>query len=84
MTYCAAELQRLERMRPWLTDRGIEVVAMTHAGAREVLAQIERDHLGFPIIIDQDLEVTRRLGWFDRSGSIGRRRKRNWRDPGRM
>ena len=55
-------------MRPWLTDRGIEVVAMTHAGAREVLAQIERDHLGFPIIIDQDLEVTRRLGWFDRAG----------------
>ena len=55
-------------MRPWLADRGIDVVAMTHAPAKEVLAQIERDHLGFPIIIDQDLEVTRRLGWFDRAG----------------
>ena len=55
-------------MRPWLADRAIGAVAMTHAPAKEVQVQIERDHLGFPIIIDPDLEVTRRLGWFDRAG----------------
>lgn len=55
-------------MRPWLTSHNIEVVAMTFATATAIQQQIERDGLGFPIMIDHNLELTKRLGWYDRSG----------------
>lgn len=43
-------------------------MAMTVGPAEAVEAQIERDQLGFPVLIDPDLAATRRLGWFDRAG----------------
>lgn len=55
-------------MRGWLTGLGIIIVGMTHAPAHAVRQQIERDGLGYPILIDTDLAITRRLGWFDRAG----------------
>jgi hypothetical protein len=41
---------------------------MTHAPAQAIARQIERDGLGFPIIVDQDLVLTRILGWYDKTG----------------
>jgi peroxiredoxin len=61
-------LQRLERLRPWLADRGIELVAMTHAPPAAVAKQIDRDGLTFPILIDSNLALTRLLGWYDKTG----------------
>ena len=55
-------------MRPWLAEQNIEVVAMCHAPAKAIQAQIERDGIGFPILIDPDLTISRQLGWFDRAG----------------
>ena len=55
-------------MRPWLAEQNIDVIAMCHAPAKAVRAQIERDGIGFPILIDTDLTISRQLGWFDRAG----------------
>ena len=51
-----------------MAERGIDIVAMTHAPVEAVARQIDRDGLGFPILVDSDLSATRRLGWFDRNG----------------
>ena len=55
-------------MRPWLEHHDVQIIGMTSAGAHEVRSQAKRDGLQFPILIDSDLEATRRLGWFDPAG----------------
>lgn len=55
-------------MRPWLQGQGVHIVAMTHGSLDAIRSQVERDGLRFPVLIDPDLTVTRRLGWFDRAG----------------
>lgn len=55
-------------MRPWLTERGIDVVAMTSGPEKAVVAQQQRDGIGFGILLDPDLATTRQLGWYDKAG----------------
>ena len=48
-------------MRPWMAERGIDIVAMTDAPVEAVARQIDRDGLGFLILVDSNLSATRRL-----------------------
>ena len=54
-------------MRPKLSDRGIELIALSKDTARQAKAQRERDGLGFTLLSDPHLEVIARYGLENRT-----------------
>lgn len=60
--FCQAELRAFEAMRPRLTERGVQLIALSKDAPEAARRHAVRDGLGFPLLCDPELVVIRRFG----------------------